>query len=265
MNLFYRKYGDQGPPLFILHGLFGQSDNWQSHAKTIATWGFEVYVVDLRNHGMSPHAEAFNYTVMAEDLMELMDTLQLGQISLMGHSMGGKAALTFANNFPERVQALIIIDIGLKYYPPHHQQIIAALQAVNFETVNTRKQAHDILSTYIDEEATKQFLLKNIYWKSDEVLDWRFNLPVIANAIDEVGAEIVVAANKLLKRHPMLFVYGENSSYIQEADKINIMETLPNATLVGIPHAGHWVHVENPKDFIGTIHNYLILQSTNKP
>lgn len=165
MKLFYRKFG-QGQPLIILHGLFGQSDNWNSLAKQFSEQGFEVYIVDQRNHGLSPHSDEWNYKVMSEDIFELIDDLKLQNVILLGHSMGGKTVMQFALDHENMLDKLIVA-IAPKYYPLHHQIVLQALEAVDFKTIKTRREAEDILNTYITDFGTKQFLLKNIYWKEN--------------------------------------------------------------------------------------------------
>lgn len=171
MKLFYRKFG-QGQPLIILHGLFGQSDNWNSLAKQFSEQGYEVYIVDQRNHGLSPHSDEWNYKVMSDDLLELIQDHQLNNVILIGHSMGGKTVMQFALEHEHLLDKLIVADIAPKYYPLHHQVVLQALEAVDFKTVKTRREAEEIMGRYISDFGTKQFLLKNIYWKDDGELAW---------------------------------------------------------------------------------------------
>lgn len=253
MKLFYRKYG-QGKPLLILHGLFGQSDNWNMLAKQFAEKGFEVYALDLRNHGLSPHSAVWDYNVMSEDLKELITDLNLNKVVLLGHSMGGKVAMTFAFNYPELLEKLIVVDIGPKYYPPHHQDVLRALTAVNFNTIKTRKEAEAVLSDFISDYGTKQFLLKNIYWKNDDTMAWRFNLNVIEKNIDTVGVATFSDQSCSL---PTLFIRGENSRYILDADLADIHEQFPISTLTTIAKAGHWVHAEQPNAFFESVVGFV--------
>ena len=252
MQLFYRKYG-QGTPLLILHGLFGQCDNWQTPAKALAEAGFEVYAIDQRNHGLSPHSEEFDYNVMSADLNELIDSLHLKKVILLGHSMGGKTALQFANDHPEKISKLIVADIAPKYYAPHQQDIIAALQEVNFSIIKSRKEAEEILSRYIADFSTKQFLLKNIYWKTETTLDWRFNLEVIARNIETVGREIEFTSVYTNEDFETLFIRGEKSKYVLDSDIPQIRETFPDASFVTVAGAGHWLHADKPKEFLEEI------------
>lgn len=256
MKLFYRKYGE-GTPLIILHGLFGQCDNWQSQAKIFADNGYEVYAVDQRNHGSSPHSDEFNYKVMSADVAELVDDLNLNKINILGHSMGGKTALQMAIDYPEKIQRLIVADIGLRYFPPHQQNIIDGLKAINFDIVKTRRQAEEILSGYISDFGTKQFLLKNIFWKSADRLDWRFNLSAIEKNIQEIGAEIVPARAFTKQDFKTLFIRGENSNYIEDADIPAIRVFFPDADFVTIEGAAHWLHADKPKEFATAVLDFL--------
>ena len=167
MKLFHKKIGE-GKPLIILHGLFGMSDNWMTLSKQFAENGFACYMVDQRNHGRSPHSDAFNYTVMATDLLELMADEQLRSANIIGHSMGGKTAMFFSCVHPEKTEKLVVADIAPKYYPPHHNSELIALQGLDLNVINSRKEAEASLKLSLHDEATVQFLLKNLYWKDVE-------------------------------------------------------------------------------------------------
>ncbi|MES2592862.1 MAG: alpha/beta fold hydrolase [Bacteroidota bacterium] len=253
MKLFYRKYG-AGQPLVILHGLFGQSDNWNSLAKQFAEKGFEVYLVDLRNHGLSPHSDTWNYQVMSDDILELINEFQLKDVVLLGHSMGGKVAMQFAIQHQELLNQLIVVDIAPKYYPPHHGDVLKALNAVDFTLVKTRKEAEDILSTFITDYGTKQFLLKNIYWKENGLLEWRFNLKVIAEQIENVGE---VTPDDKSCDIPAVFIRGGLSRYILDEDINLIQDIFPRSVVETVENAGHWVHAEKQKDFFDCVINYI--------
>jgi len=253
MKLFFRKYGS-GQPLIILHGLFGQSDNWNSLAKQFDDEGFTVYAVDMRNHGLSPHSDEWNYKVMSDDIAELITDNNLKNIVLLGHSMGGKAAMYFALQHPDKVDKLVVVDIAPKYYPLHHQSVIEALQAVDFSVVKSRKEVEAILSDYINDFGTKQFLLKNIYWKEDGNLAWRFNLDVIIKKIENVGEATPI--DKSIDT-PTLFIRGENSNYILDDDLNLIQELFPRSILETIDGGAHWVHAEKPKDFFEKVMSFI--------
>lgn len=253
MKLFYRKFG-QGQPLIILHGLFGQSDNWNTLAKQFAEQGFEVYIVDLRNHGLSPHSDVWNYQVMSDDILELVHDNNLQNIILMGHSMGGKVAMQFAIQHQDLLDKLIVVDIAPKRYPNTNQDVLEALNSVDFNIVKTRKEAETILSKHITDFGTKQFLLKNIYWKENNDLDWRFNLKVITEELENIGA--ATPRDKICNASA-LFIRGEKSNYILDEDLNLIQNIFPNSILETIANAGHWVHSEKPKEFFECVMKFI--------
>jgi pimeloyl-ACP methyl ester carboxylesterase len=253
MKLYVRKYGS-GQPMIILHGLFGQSDNWNSLAKQFGENGFEVYVADQRNHGLSPHSEEWNYQVMSDDLHELIRDNKLEKVVLIGHSMGGKTVMQFALQHPEEVDKLIVVDIAPKPYPPQHRSVVEGLKAVDFNSVKTRKEVEAILTAYIDDPGTKQFLLKNVYWKENGLLDWRFNLKVIVEKMENVGEPITADSSVDV---PALFIRGANADYILDEDIDGIQEFFPRSMLETIAGAGHWVHAEKPKEFFECVMGFV--------
>jgi pimeloyl-ACP methyl ester carboxylesterase len=254
MELAFRKYGS-GQPLLILHGLFGQSDNWNTLAKRFGENGFEVYTIDQRNHGLSPHSEEWNYTVMADDIKEFVDTHQLKDPVLLGHSMGGKTAMFFALNYPGVLNKLIVADMSPGAYPPHHDAVIDALNAVDFSKINNRKEAEEILGQYITDYGTKQFLLKNIYWEDTEnnKMNWRFNLPVITQKYNSILEAVPQKESDVNS----LFIRGEKSHYIRDVDVKEIETRFTNYRLETIANAGHWVHAEQPESFYQCVMRFV--------
>lgn len=250
MKLNYKKSG-KGQPFVILHGLFGSLDNWQAIARKLSE-SFEVYIVDQRNHGQSPHSETWNYEVMANDLYEFFQDNRISNAILLGHSMGGKTAMHFALEHCELLNKLIVVDIAPKYYPVHHDKILEGLLAVDLENVSSRKEVEEQLSPYISDPGTKQFLMKNLYWKDLEAkkLAWRFNLDVINRHIEIVGKKTIEGK---ICHVPTLFVRGEKSNYILEADMEPAKNIFPNSKLTTIPNAGHWIHADQPQLFLETI------------
>lgn len=253
MKLFFRKYG-QGEPFIILHGLFGLSDNWQGIGKQLGAH-FGVYLVDLRNHGLSPHSDEWSHGEMSADLFELMADEGITEAIVLGHSLGGKTAMKFSTEHPEKLKKLIVVDIAPRAYPVHHREILDALLSVDLYAIRSRKEAEQLLAAL--DAGTRQFLLKNLYWKTDDKLDWRFNLRVINEKIQGVGEEIVPPAKEevrqRLKELPVLFVRGEHSAYIRDADLNQIKGLFPNARLETIAGAGHWVHADQPALFLERI------------
>jgi pimeloyl-ACP methyl ester carboxylesterase len=253
MKLFYRKFGE-GQPLLILHGLFGQSDNWNTLAKQFSEQGFSVYTIDQRNHGLSPHSDEMSFSSMSSDLLELINDLALKNVILLGHSLGGKTVMQFAIDNPKMADKIIIADIAPKYYAPHHQTVLAGLNAIDFDIVKTRREAEDILVNHIADWGTRQFLLKNIYWKEDGKLGWRFNLPVLSSNMHIVGAPIT---SDHAVDVPALFIRGGNSNYILDEDMNEISEIFPRCILETIEGAGHWVHAEKPKEFYDAVMHFI--------
>lgn len=254
MKLAYREFGT-GQPLIILHGLFGQSDNWNSLAKRFAEQGLRVFTIDQRNHGLSPHSDIWTYQAMAEDLKEFIETHQLENPILMGHSMGGKTVMFFEMLFPGIADKIIVADIAPKAYEPHHDAVLKALNAVDFSDINTRKDAENILGEYITDFGTKQFLLKNIYWKEDETkqMAWRFNLKTVTNEYNNVGVSIPDGSSNV----SALFVRGEKSDYVLDADLAEIKKHFPNFKLETVANSGHWVHAEQPEAFFNCVMGFV--------
>ena len=253
-KILHSKILGEGKPLIILHGLFGMLDNWQALAKEFACF-FETHIVDLRNHGKSFHANQHNYELISEDLLNYLNAYNLNAVSLIGHSMGGKAAMRFSCIYPESVEKLVVVDIAPKYYPPHHQEILSALNAVEQAKIKSRKDADQILSQYFSDSTMRQFLLKNLYWKSSTELTFKFNLKVLSDQIENVGQALHTDA---LFDRPTLFIVGQSSNYIKEKDVELIESHFPDFEIVEIPKSGHWVHAENPDQFFDKVSRFLI-------
>ncbi len=252
--LLHSRIEGEGKPLIIIHGFLGMSDNWKSLGSLYATEGFQVHMLDLRNHGKSFHSNEFNYSVMSDDLLEYCQHYNLSKVAIIGHSMGGKVAMLFATTYPERVEKLIVADIGPKYYAPHHDDILAGLNAVDFSTKPDRAQVEEILYPFIPDFGTRQFLMKNLYWMEPGQLAFRFNLPVFNAKIETIG-EALPEENHFDK--PILFIRGGNSNYILDNDLPEIKKHFPNFELATIPNVGHWLHAENPKLFFEETARFL--------
>ena len=244
--MLYSRIEGEGQPLLIIHGFLGMSDNWKSFGSLYAAEGFQVHMLDLRNHGRSFHSNEFSYALMANDVLEYCQHHQLKDISVIGHSMGGKVAMFLATTYPELIEKLIIADIGPKYYAPHHQDILAGLNAVDFSTKPDRAKVEETLYPFIPDFGTRQFLMKNLYWVEPSQLAFRFNLPVFNAKIETIG-EALPSQNHFDK--PTMFIRGGNSKYILDSDVPEIQKHFPNFKLATIPNVGHWLHAENPKLF----------------
>jgi len=252
--ILYSKIEGEGKPLLILHGFLGMSDNWKTLGTQYAQEGFQVHMLDLRNHGRSFHSEAFNYEAMVQDVLAYCMTNQLDVISILGHSMGGKIAMLYATTYPEKVEKLMVADIGPKFYPQHHQAILEGLNAVDFSQKPTRTEVEEILVKFIPDFGTRQFLMKSLYWKEPEQLAFRFNLEVFNKTMEQIGTAL--SENAIFEK-PTLFLRGANSNYILDNDFPAIKHHFPKAEIVTIKNAGHWLHAENPKDFYQATISFL--------
>lgn len=252
MELYYREMGE-GQPLVILHGLFGFSDNWQTQAKKFSEY-YRVILVDLRNHGHSPWSSDFSYPIMVEDLVNLFQKLELQQVILLGHSMGGKVAMHFAQKHAHYLEKLIVVDMGVKSYPMHHQHILEAFNRIDLTRMSARSEAEQILKQFIDSEGVRQFLLKNLYWKEKGKLSWRVNFPVLEAAMPE----ILSALPQVEVFISTLFIRGALSNYILDEDVSAIEQIFPDSSLESIQNAGHWVHAEAPDAFVDCVLGFCL-------
>jgi len=253
MKLHFKEYGS-GKPMVILHGLFGSGDNWATQARVVAEHGYHVFVLDMRNHGRSPHSDVFRYEDMAADLREFIDDHQLAKPILIGHSMGGKTVMFFAQLFPDIASRIVVVDMATRPYSPPHAAVTTALSNIDLSQVATRKQVEAQLRDELHDEGTVQLLLKSLYWNEREKLAWRFNVPAITAQLHEVGKE-----NPLQKSEccPMLFIRGELSDYIRDEDWPDVLKRFPQAQLQTVVGAGHRVHAENPSGFLEVLLNFL--------
>ena len=251
MNLHYRKIGE-GYPTYILHGVFGSSDNWQTVGKMLSEH-LEVYLIDQRNHGNSPHSDLFNYEAMANDLIELMNDLNHEKVNIIGHSMGGKVAMEFATTHPEKVNKLVVVDIAPKYYPPHHQEVLAGFKSVRLKEIKSRGEAEEDMSAVIKDFGIRQFLLKNLKRDSDG-FKWKINLQTIEENIENVGVGL---ENSKTYNGDTLFIAGSKSKYIADEDQTIISRHFPQNRIITIEGAGHWVHAEKPRELFDEVLKFL--------
>lgn len=253
MKLNYKEFGEGNQPLIIIHGLFGSLDNWLTIGKAFAKT-HKIFLIDQRNHGKSPHDEEFCYQAMVADLKEFIEDQHLEKVSILGHSMGGKTAMLFAVLHPELLEKLIIVDIGPKYYAPHHQTIIKALTSFDLATLKSRGEADKIMAQTITDVSIRQFLLKNLGRNEAKQFEWKINLPVIVKHINNVGEGLADEANF---GGSTMFIRGDRSDYILDEDMDAIQQKFPNAQLVTIQGAGHWVHAEQPEALYNAVTNFL--------
>lgn len=253
-NILHSSILGDGPPLLILHGFLGMSDNWKTLGNKYAENGFQVHLIDQRNHGRSFHSEDFDYTFLARDVMNYMEHHTLDKAHVLGHSMGGKTAMQFAVTCSERVDKLLVADIAPKYYPPHHHEIISALKTLDFSTLKSRSEADRKLAESLADFGIRQFLLKNLYWKEKGLLGLRVNLEVLQDKMEEIGESI---SGTDIFSGPTLFLKGSRSEYIHENDTPTILKHFPKAGIHTVANAGHWLHAENPTDFFNQSLKFL--------
>ena len=251
MQLHYQILG-QGQPLILLHGLFGSGDNWGTVAKHFSQH-YQVICVDLRNHGRSAHSASQSYANMADDLLELCDALSLERIHLLGHSLGGKVAMQFATHHPHRVEKLIVVDMAMRAYADAHTHLINAMLAIDLSTLQSRQEVDKILSNSIPQAMVRQFLLMNLM-KSDSSLAWRINLAALKTNYPNLQQAVCENAHY---EKPCLFIRGEHSDYVQDADTEQIKTNFINAQFSSLP-TGHWVHAEQPQAFIEVVGDFLV-------
>ncbi len=251
-QLHYKEIG-HGPPLVILHGLLGSSNNWQTVGRTLSN-EFRVLMVDQRNHGRSFHSTRHTYRLLAEDLLTFLDLHRIDEARLLGHSMGGKAAMTFALSFPDRVSKLVVVDIAPRAYPPSQDEILDSLSELNLGRIFARTDADRLLALNIHNQRVRQFLLTNLKRNEKGGFGWRVNLSGLrANRLEMTKA--VEFSNPCSV--PSLFIRGENSAYIDRSDLAHIRRLFPAASFRTIQGAGHWVHADAPQEFIRVVREFL--------
>lgn len=251
MKLFHRELGE-GQPLVLLHGIFGSSDNWLTQARMLSAH-FRTYAVDMRNHGHSPHDDVFDYPAMVADILEFIETHNIVDPVLIGHSMGGKAAMNFAVAHPQKLQKLVVVDIAPKAYSMAHYVILEGLQAVPIAEITSREEADAALARFVDEPDVRQFLLKNLQRKPEGGFKWKLNLTAVADNIHKIGLDLQFPG-KFEK--PTLFVRGERSNYVKDEDFERIREVFPAAHIETMD-TGHWLPAEKPKEFVALVERWL--------
>ncbi|MCC6815324.1 MAG: alpha/beta fold hydrolase [Saprospiraceae bacterium] len=256
VKLHFKKLGE-GNPIFILHGLFGSLDNWQTIANELMNH-YSVYLIDLRNHGKSPHTDEMNYQLMAEDIVQLMIDTNLDRINLIGHSMGGKICFQLLKNYSEYLNKVMVIDIVPKEYKSGHDGVFKAMFSLDLERLTKRSDAEAILQEYITEPGVRQFILKNLYRISDHQFKWKLNLPVLFKAYDHIRAGIVF---EMKNNTPIRIVSGGNSNYVNGDDINQLSKLFQDLSWKVIEGAGHWVHADKPKEVISEVNKFFIPNS----
>lgn len=253
IDLTYHSFGS-GPPLVILHGLFGCKENWRSLARQLANY-FQVFTLDQRNHGQSPHSDEFSYQDMADDLLEFLNSQALDRVHLLGHSMGGKTAMQFAACYPQRLNQLIIEDISPIAYAPRHLEIFAALDNVPLKQLASRSEADRLMQDAVPDLSVRQFLLKNLQRQPGGGFAWRFNLPVLQKHYPDLIAALDISGPIEI---PTLFLRGSRSDYLPPALPMEKIRIFTEVELQTIEDAGHWVHAEQPQAFLQSVTTFLL-------
>jgi esterase len=264
MKLFYRKYGS-GPPLVVLHGLYGSSDNWVSIAKKISD-RYTVYLPDLRNHGQSPHSREHNYKTMANDLHEMIEDLNIVKFLLAGHSMGGKVAMKYALEWPESLYSLVIIDISPSGTTDRnnviylqHLEILETILSVRLPGIRSRDEVDKQLSERIDSEKTRALIMKNLRRTDDGSFEWKLNAKSLLENINNIMEGIITPGQVInhVTGFPVTFVRGELSEYIQQDDFKAISSIFPAAEMKVVKGAGHWINAEKPDEIADILLNAI--------
>jgi len=252
MKLYSRILG-AGDPVIILHGLFGASDNWLTIGKELAQ-SYKCFLLDLRNHGRSPHSPGLNYDDMSEDLYEFLTDFNLRTVFAIGHSMGGMTAMKFALEYPHRVAKLVVVDIAPRPYPPMHSEILAGLMAIPVASLHTRKEADRILAAYVPSFRIRQFLLKSLQRTDKGRYEWRINLDAIAGHLKDIGSGI---SGDNIYEKPALFIRGEKSDFITDEDLPLIKKKFPQSKVVTVAGGTHWLHAEKTDELVRILREFL--------
>lgn len=253
MQLNYKVHGE-GFPLVILHGLFGNLDNWSTIARQWADH-FKVILVDLRNHGRSPHANEMTYPLMAQDLAAFLEEQGIDRCHLLGHSMGGKVAMQCALDYPTLVEKLIVVDMAPRRYGRGHDDVFAALKALDPKDIEDRRHADELMAPHMADEGVRMFLLKNLARDSKDGFRWRMNLEVLDQEYENLIAPVGTAGQTFPGQ--ALFIRGGNSGYVEDDDMDVIEHHFPQVKLITIADAGHWVHAEQPEELYASVKTFL--------
>jgi len=262
IEMAYKVFG-QGQPIVVIHGLYGMSDNWLPFAKRMQSQ-YRVYLVDVRNHGLSPHSETHTYEDICSDISLFLKNHNIEKAILMGHSMGGKAAMLFALQNSERVSSLIIVDIAPVNYQSqmydsqiyNHSDIIKAMLKLEVGKIKNRTEAEVLLNQRVGDIRTTRFLLKNLV-KAKEGYKWRLNLKTLQSSLINIIGGFELKNLVPVTLYPVLAIKGSNSNFITREGEEAILKYFPLAKIVTIEDAGHWLHAEKPDEFFEAVNTFL--------
>ncbi len=247
-------YAGQGPVLVMLHGLFGSLDNFRSVALHLER-SVSVLRIDLPGHGQSPSLPTLSIEAMAEAVLDELDAAGVTQFRLLGHSLGGKVAMCMAGN-PRctGLEQMIVVDIAPRAYPPHHQDILDALQAIDLQNLEGRGEADKLLRPTIGDAGVRSFLLKSLYRHDSGRWMWRFNLSQLAEDYNLIAQAPTIHTRI---EQPVLFIKGGNSDYLEASDEPEIQRVCAQPSLKIIGGAGHWPHAEKPAQFTRVVQEFI--------
>jgi len=256
MKLHSKIYGDKGQDLIVIHGLFGMGDNWNSLGKQFSKY-CKVHLIDLRNHGRSPHSADFNYEVMCEDILEYMEDNDISNPIILGHSLGGKLAMKFAFTHPDKIEKLIVADISpRKYNTDFHQNLLRTLYKLPLEDFDKREEIDQVLSSIYEDKGMRLFLLKNLYRNENKEFAWRFNIEVLLEKVSNIQeADFIEGVCNI----PTHFLRGGNSDYISSTDELIISKHFSDFSIATIHGAGHWLHAEKPEQFYNEVMGFCLM------
>lgn len=255
MDLLHYSETGSGEPLFILHGLFGSSKNWQSLARLFSQH-FKVFTLDLRNHGQSFHHQEMNYGVMVGDVTRLMVHLGIDSCSLVGHSMGGKTAMLLALEHPQMVSQLVVADIAPVAYSHAYNHLIDPILRLKLDQLESRSSADKLLQKDIPDTMLRNFLLQNLERKDDQ-WRWKVNWSAITRQMNHLTGFPNLSPEWRIAT-PTRFIRGENSEYIGSTEEATITVHFDDATIRTIENAGHWLQAEQPEKFSQLALNFLL-------
>ena len=254
MILNHKVYGSSENKIIILHGLLGSLDNWVTVAKNLSNRGYEIILIDQRNHGKSFHTDQFDYEIMSMDLKKFLDKKKIQKVSLIGHSMGGKTIMHFISNHPSYAQKVIIVDILPKAYANNYEIIFNSFSQINLDSLKSRNDINNYFSKYFSDPIFISFLSKNISRDSNGKFKIKFNLSSISSNILKISSAIKM--DRIYDGN-ILFLKGENSEYIDENGLKEAKKFFPKLNLVTIKNSSHWIHHENQEKFLIETLNYL--------
>lgn len=250
VTLRVRESGfDTHPPLVVLHGFLGSSRNWGSVARRLSD-SYHVFLADLRNHGRSPHTDSMTIEDCAQDVRRLLDELRLERVRLMGHSLGGKVAMRFACEHPDRVEKLFVLDIAPRRYEPE-TGYIDAMQQIDLSIMDRRRDADEALSDFVPDDETRAFLLTNLQRNDQDEFEWLANLDLLKAQREDLASPGLDADDRY--EGPTRWIVGGESEYIEKGDEKLMRRHFPQLEVHVLPDAGHNVHVEGGSDFLNLV------------